>query len=77
MSFDICWYLREESGMCLFAGDTKLSSILSHILDRVECTYSLDCTLRQPTARGPDPARDVILSGPPSHLSKIKIYHVR
>ena len=34
-------------------------------------------TVRQPTARGPDPARDVILSGPPSHLSKIKIYHVR
>ena len=27
-------------------------------------------------ARGPGPARDLILSGPPSHLSKIKIYQV-
>ena len=31
-------------------------------------------TVRQPTARGPDPARDIIMSGPPSHLSKIEIY---
>ena len=34
-------------------------------------------TVRQHTARGPDPARDVILPGSPSHLGKIKIYHVR
>ena len=31
---------------------------------------------RQPTARGQGPARDLILSDPPSHLSKIKIYQV-
>ena len=41
------------------------------------CGEMSTTTVRQPTARGPDRARDVILSGPPSHLSKFKIYHVR